>query len=393
MWISPDATEWERVPLPWDEGHYLQLNNAVATGDRVVLGAFTWFEPSLLVAQAVAEHYPHLRGDLREYPDREPVIVLTAPPFIPVLVVDPEEIGLTTSDVSYSSRSVDRLTLIGTDGGHRWKRVVAAEDDDTWINPAFKGPDGMIWGRNDSGALFRSADGLTWEPVDADLPASTTAWESGVIGVESYGGRGTPKLQTSSDLFSWEDFPIPDVLPPTRSGANHWEPVLAAGGGGVALAVRTTESSFESRDPLRIERDGYTLVAGSTGLFLLRGAIPVVQDWEPDSDLWVPARMSEDGTNVIFSDPATRTDLVTFTLEELEETFKRWNGPGTVVVENDRHVLFFSPDAETWTIQDLSAIATAPGSTSIAVGTESILMITSDFWSAKVWVGKLPEAP
>lgn len=64
-----------------------------------------------------------------------------------------------------------------------------------------------------------------------------------------------------------------------------------------------------------------------------------------------------------------------------------------VVIANDRHVLFFSPDGETWTIQDLSGIATAYGPTNIAVGTESMLVVTSDFWSAKVWVGQLPPTP
>src|SRR5262249_50210223 len=84
--------------------------------------------------------------------------------------------------------SLDGHVIRTENGGLTWQIATEAVD----LGPAFRHPDGSVWGTRSDGALFRSRDqGKSWQPIGYlpgfEIPANRIAWSNVAFADEKRG--------------------------------------------------------------------------------------------------------------------------------------------------------------------------------------------------------------
>ncbi len=406
VWLSTNGYDWSKAALPEPGAATgFWLSGAGVTDEAIILIAEEWQNPPDPVPDAVSARFPGLSGYLGHF-DEEQRVVVTAPLGIAVDVLPIEEFGLPEQpeQVPFRTRLV---ALIGSPDGSSWRRVVL--NDDTFggqegpvqLIPAITGPDERLlahgWLSDGSGwVTYASSDGASWDALDVRIPdpfatySLLTKWHDRFVSMTATFPSGLPVLRTSDDLSTWEDlFKAPTELARCCRWNDH-QPDLAVGAAGVATLAQSVDLETYFEGPPSLSRDGFTLEAGHR-LTLWDGDRAIIYGdlWQPQRDQ-VPARLSEDGTTVIIADPRTEQDLTSFTLAELthlEEAMRSWGIP---TYANGRAVLFFSPDGENWTTQDLGDVVSPGAASRIFIGTASLLVISNTEAGTFIWTGIPP---
>lgn len=405
VWLSADGRDWEEAALPHPQpGTTTWFSGAHGvTDDRIVLIADEYSHPGEdAVNRAVDEHYPGFYG--RNYPIRpteEPMIVITGPLGIAVAVHDAEDLGLLTDDLD--AVPITRLvSLIGSPDGRSWNREVIADTarPDTgvgYLGAIHHGPDGRLWAQGWSPSTpsgwdtYASSDAVDWVEIETALPDWLVPWGDRYVTINP--GSGGPRLRVSDDLESWTNLFQPTVLPRGHVWALVYPPALAAGPAGVAVTARSAKTTHETLTPA-LERDGYRLEASPNDpLVLFKGEEAVIstREWQPTSTRR-PARIGDDGDSLVFLDPDTGEDLVGFTVEELKRLERERNAATRTIIDDDHHVLFFSPDGENWTVQDLGEIVAGDVYVRLVVGDGRILVLAQSPTVTVVWTGIAPRS-
>jgi hypothetical protein len=362
LWLSDDGIGWTSNDLPAvdTDPHVTAWPMAVGATDRLVVVAVSaQYDPSRLFEERLAEQLGStvdlsdmgVDWDLSSNGVR---FTVWGPLGFPLYEATATEIGMSDEEIErirtgMTPESTVRLLANSDDTG--WQ---VADIDAEWIESITAAPDGalVVLGHGAYGPrTWRSYDGLRWEETGpADGPSQVTPWGDRLIGVAD---NGRPETMVSVDGETWEGTHLVDHFP---LGLGWWPSVLAAGSGGVALTVEAWLESptiVEPLEPTTVERDGHTFtIDPEKGEIRLDREKDTPLIWRQYSD-WLVADLS--GPSLTLMDPDTGDALATFGLDELreiEETY--WSvGPGT---DPHRHVAFaFSPDAERWTIQDITA--------------------------------------
>lgn len=394
---SSDGATWESVELPaLPRNTSVWLGGAaVANEEAIVLLAEAWSSPgSHLLAKVLADR--GLNGYLDIDDDGNPRIVLTGPLGIPVAVHAAKEFGIDPAELAAEVEYRSQFgAYVGTSDATSWQWVVLADHTSgsprafDYLGPPFVGPDGRMWASElgDVANTFASADGVAWVQMEQRLPDIVLPWGGDYLSVSLL--RGVPTITRSTDLVEWESVFAAEFLPSNLRWGAFYYPELAAGGAGVAMTARSTKFDVVTPPPVVLEHNGYRLVSDNWGLRLFYGDRVVVTSddwWRTSGDL--VARLIDDG--LVVSHPLTGEDLVTFSLDDLE-AFALRQGVGEGKVQYDHHVLIFSPDGGTWTIQDIGELVPPTSAVRLAVGDDLILAITSGESGTVVWSGDPPE--
>jgi hypothetical protein len=409
VWTSATGETWDRVELPGQgvPGTSVSFQASHANDDLVLLVAQEYLDVTqALLDSVVNTSFPGLRANLeqRSWDPAEWTVELSGPLWIPLLSLGLDEVGLTPAAVEQArARDSGHLVAwIGPPEGDEWRRVALADMWDPGEAPfhhlerLLTGPDGRMWGQGygySGWRTYATADGVDWERVESLLNEfPIERWGDTFVSV---GHRlGQPTLRVSADLETWESLETNRFLAAGQNWSSE-SPVPAAGPAGVALTVRSRRVREVPVEPLTVERDGYTLEVGAGQTRLLRGSEEVT-----GQNVWWgtgqrDTRLSEDGTAVVFADPRTGEDLVTFTLAELRAVEEAaLTRPQSSHVLHDHHVMLFSSDGDEWTIQDLGGIVGPHGWLNhLVIGSDRVVLVVGDSWrsSSSVWVGIPPD--
>lgn len=397
IWTSPDGGRWEQseVPSPGD-GTMPFVGAAGTTGEITILTVIEAADPaSEAVSRAVSERYPGFDGFLIPDPAGEgEAISIQGPLRLSLPLHRPEDLGLDPE--SLEAEPTHRLVaLIGSSDGRSWRRQVIADNitdrsEMTSIGSFLTGPDGALWARGpgygDQSATWRTSDGVDWESVDAPLPAVVVPWRGRFVGLDPVIGV-LPRLRVSDDLQEWQDLFEPPLLQHHLGWNGTFPPDLAAGPGGIAVDARSSTVHYESATPT-LERDGYRLEASPGGTALFADNTLLYEfHWFPEDD---ESRFRFEDGSIVFLDPSTGDELVSFTMDELGRLDTSWATSQRAVLTTDHHVLFFSPDGESWTIQDVSSLVTGYTDIDLVVGESRILLLATSPNLTVVWTGVLP---
>ncbi len=395
IWRSHDGIDWHSSELPvaeTDGRHWFERTTGVAD-DVVLLLAYEFSNPLVdAIADAVADRYP----GFEVYWDPEALdrggVMAVGPLGITLEPMSLDDLGLDLDGLPnhWTERYVAYTS--GPDG-RIWERHLLTENGDApqnlgYIQSIVPAPDGSMWARAVSvtGALatFRSTDGITWERQHLTTPSIVVRWNDRYAGAADIAGQ--PSLMVSDDLETWTDLFQNPVLPPCCGNSGSWHTQLAAGSAGVVMTARHTV--YETIGvPIVIERDGYELIAEPEGPTLLkRGWVTMIDFWRD------PVRVRLEGESVMFLDPITGKDLVAFDLEDLRYLERAVGSAVRTTVHRDDHVLFFSSNGESLTVQDISALVDGDAWTRVVVGDDRILLLAEEPSVTLVHVGIPPGA-
>lgn len=400
-WVSPDGGEWERTDIPLPESADVPFIGATgATDDLIVLVTEEFTNPfDAAVRAAVAERHPGFSGLFVEDWNGVPRVLAMGPLGLTLAPIPPDDLGI--DPARYTEEwGYQMVAYASKDGGRSWQRreFVAGGTSSQGIGSIyslFEGPDGLLWARGTSpeGAdrFLTTSDGMEWSAVDVEVPSSTTP-ESILPWGDRYVGwtwtRGLPIVTASDDLHTWTPILRPDVPGCCPQWGETFSPDLAVGPSGVALTLRRARVEVEFRVPA-LTRDGYRLEAPPEGdAVLYRGSTVIHRI----GDLAGGDPVRSEGNSIVFLDPGTGEDLVSFSMEELNGLQEERYEAARLVVQEDDHALFFSPDGENWTIQDLGELVIGNYTTRMVIGEGRVLLLATSPAATVARIGLPPTS-
>lgn len=403
VWRSTDLETWARedIPIEHAQPYGIALPTAVgANGDLVVVAAIVAIDNREIIEDALREAgHPVDLHDFGWSLEREEVVIFG--PFGMVL----DRVPL--ADLGWDED--EQATIVQTFNGPPTLSTWVQRQGEDWRESELEGingvesilphPDGGLtargWGTNGMVSLF-SSDGLEW----SEAPASQTPWMVRVWGdrLVGPGERSLPGLLVSDDGEIWEHIGPDERFPMSI----HWSTdAVATGPDGLVF----TTSGVAPGLPLSPPGPPAMTIDMSTGATLHldfdTGRLEVETDdrtygWEmytqdgPDDGVTTDL---ETGT-VIFSDPETGDFLGEVSYEDLirmEEDYYRSREP------ESHRALVFTPDGETWSIQDVGAEFGDSGRIGhLAIGAGEVAAAVFPAWwlgvdgGFEVWTAPLP---
>lgn len=410
IWISDDGVDWERQQLMQPDAAqnaYVFANAVYGDGEKLVITAALEFDIRALLERQLREtgvdvDLSRNHGWGAEETADGVRFTIYGPLGIVIHQATASELGMSAAEaqlaVSGFSQSSETLVWVSTSDGD-W--IESSIQGSPWVNDMAATPDGelLAFGFGTRGpTVWRSRDGISW--VESGLvlsPRSAQLWGNRLIGPSD----SSAWVMISEDGASWEHTSLHEHFPAPIS----WQvQELVAGDSGVAAVVegwaQTTLVGPERPDSPTITRKGVTLTMDFD-----RGEFEV--DTGDDTHAWgmfrgslVPEGMNVDlvaGT-VGFSDPGTGKPLIEVTFEDLEGAEQEyWLGKFD---ERSFTAFAYSPDGETWSVQDAHDIfGEDPGVSHVAMTPDRMVAVverlagtlrpdgpmpTSEVWTAPI---------
>ena len=364
-----------------------RVRSVVASGDRIVLlvDSYAEFDLAALLVE---------RGLVA---DKESILQWDYTASTLVVYVgdesDPEKVEVTHDELGLAPGQPPLCA--GPDGTHR-ERVLILTNNGTdteqvaehtgWTTSAVGTPDGFsaILSTHEGALLLTSSDGRSWdETLLADYSHSNVARDTD--GTTWHAGRGNGSFRIQRSGFG--------EAPSTAATFDGLQPgeVLAAGPAGVvATAWPLADGGLAGVPEMRFAKDGYEVrfaqPPGGVTLWDLTEDVAVYEfgpevmesDTPPEG---VREITEDDGSvTVVFEDPETGEDLVTFTAEDIEPDIEqlRANPGGFDAFEQPPTWIGWSADGTDWGWQDAAdafGIDAADGHpwVTLAVGDDFVL--------------------
>lgn len=362
IWRSDDAVTWEPEVVPVEDvsDYRVVFPTAVtATAEGVVVIGSISTDIGRLLHQRILEMGTDV--DLTKFGwgydqvDGETRFVVYGPIGLHLLEVTADELGLTDEQVEMITVGTEEadLSVWVRDEETDWQKGTIPEMN--WVETlTFHGSRLFAFGYGTSGGetLVSEDGGSHWEQLEGDFgrPYGVVRWDDRFVGVNQ---GGAVDISVSDDGMAWERIGLHEYFPNQIGWSSS---ALAAGGGGIALAAEGW-SNAEVPDtadpaPFRLTRDGATLsLDDALGQIQLELA-GEVHAWRIYSD------QGQDGIEVDlethevrFHDRETGELLASFTIDELMEAERSFGSSSDAGQAYQAFV--FSPDASSWTIQDV----------------------------------------
>lgn len=407
---STDGVVWDPIDVP-DETKAYYIAYAGEAG-LVLTENSSWPYARQAIEQALPEEWRHgeYGWGIEGGAQADARLVLYGPLGISAEKVSAEELGISRDDLDrylYGDGRDPLATEIWINSGEEW---VSGKLDSNWIKAIYPIPGGGWAAAGDgnvSPRVWTSPNGATWkmEGVVSDiynLIGGGANWRNGVVSM-----RGTAPYQGmfySTDLYEWEELPMPDTLPRPLSWGNTG---VVAGAGGIAYIANGHH--YGHREGLELEvvsmedvESGYTIsLDPERGALVISSSEDLIANyliWGAESPETVNVDLENE--TVTFSDPDTMEPLVTATFSKLEALEEQLYN---VEVDQERrlHALFYSPQGTEWTVQDLNQefgdnswpdrLVVMEDRIVVAV-THGFARLPSDAdqLSTRIWVGTLP---
>lgn len=363
---SSDGVSWEAETVPLEDDPLVRVSYATIAANEQTIVVSTYRD--LAIDQLIAERLEQIQGaesavhrwgwGVNETGDN-PTFSLWGPFGFALAEVSAEDLRLTEAEIE----QVHRWNQGEGTGPEVWVKDhtgVWAESqvpDAHWIDSIVVPADGVFvasGGDATGNTAWTSADGLTWEEMTprSSLPWRIEPWGESLVGPTN---MNSASVLISPDGDDWTDIGPGDLFPsPLQWSMND----VAAGPAGIVGRVIgwSAESPVETvptpAPTLRDEGAILTMDYEMGQLTLVAGAETF--NWSMYTST-TPEGMSVDlatGT-ISFSHPESGEHLGDFTLEDIEtaeQTFWSYGWAG-----NEENAMVFSPDGETWTIQDPAA--------------------------------------
>ena len=364
-----------------------RVRSVVASGDSIVLliDSYAGFDlAALLVERGLAPD----KDSIRQWSDTASSLVVYVGD-----ESDPERVEVTHEELGLAPGQPPPCA--GPDGTHdQGVHVLTSDGIDTeqvaeykgWTTSAVGTPDGFsaIVTTHEGALLLTSSDGRSWNETPlADYSHSNVARDTD--GATWHAGRGNGSFRIQRSGFG--------EAPSTAATFDGLQPgeVLAAGPAGVvATAWPVADGGLAGAPEMRFAKDGYEVrfeqPPGGLTLWDLTEDVAVYEfgpdvmqsDTPPDG---VREITEDDGSvTVVFEDPDTGEDLVTFTAEDLEPDIEqlRANPGGFDAFEQPPTWIGWSADGTDWGWQDAAdafGIDTGDGHpwADLAVGDDFVL--------------------
>ena len=364
-----------------------RVRSVVASGDSIVLliDSYAGFDlAALLVERGLAPD----KDSIRQWSDTASSLVVYVGD-----ESDPERVEVTHEELGLAPGQPPPCA--GPDGTHQQGvHVLTSDGIDTeqvaeytgWTTSAAGTPDGFsaVVTTHEGALLLTSSDGRSWNETSlADYSHSNVARDTD--GATWHAGRGNGSFRIQRSGFG--------EAPTTAATFDGLQPgeVLAAGPAGVvATAWPVADGGLAGSPEMRFAKDGYEVrfeqPPGGLTLWDLTEDVAVYEfgpevmqsDTPPDG---VREITEDDGSvTVVFEDPDTGEDLVTFTAEDIEPDIEqlRANPGGFDAFEQPPTWIGWSADGTDWGWQDATdafGIDTAEGHpwADLAVGDDFVL--------------------
>lgn len=364
MWRSDDATVWEasEVSRGTPSAHQRALPTAVGfDGTTTVVATTTGDDLQGLIEQALDGS--GMDVDLSRWgwgletgQDGSTTIVLTGPLGIEIDRIPLEDLPLTDEE----RQILETGFHSGPDESIMWVHDPSSGWAQTTVDGVF-GIDTILrtstgelvargWGNNGM-VTVTTDDGRVWARAEGgfDGPWLAERWGDFLVGPSD---RSIPELLVSTDGESWDGAGLATHFPVAINWSTH---PMAAGAGGVALVARSTSGdSIESGDPPTLHTDKGNLVAldPSQGRLTLEAA-GATHSWQiygrsGADDLLLDLERE----TIELLDPEAGVSFGRLTFDDLqsaEQEFYR-----SQYWDEEHRALVFTPDTETWVIQDLA---------------------------------------
>ena len=392
---SPDLVNWEITELPaFEDGEngFTFTSGLAASGDQIAI--LTSVESSggadeleILVEAGLVDETDLANVCAREFGD-DGFIVLSCDDGEELVRVEPGtevffdlEAALTV-DVDASVTVVQTGPIDGP-----FENVELSNGFPTGIVGTDEGFVASIDDFSNGAPTFTSSDGLTWSEVDpfettTQIGSLATA-DGRVLAMGQVFSDGGAVVFVSDDLgVTWSESTIPTEL---------FSPFgqVVAGEAGFVAQLDGTPEDFDEFDPfegvpLEVTKDGFTMsIEFATGIGSLTGPDGVaihegvsLDDATNDGAIEGVVRAEGPNDDLIWLDPVTGEDLITFTVEDFETLFEEVESSFESDFPQQNSEFWFSADGETWTLLDGPDVTFgADGFTIVAaVGDDEVLL-------------------
>jgi hypothetical protein len=332
----------------------------------------------------------------------QPTFTIHGPLGIELAEIPLEDLDLTEEErelaVQGYQGNPESAIWASTDGS-RWQRSTVEGVD--WVQAIFSSDTRgfVLLGSGSTGPrVFASDDGLTWETIDTSggVPWNVHEWGERLVGARD---MSVPELMTSEDGENWVSVGLADQFPTAVQWSTY---PTAAGPGGVALVASgfAAGPQTDAPEPVTFLSDkGHTVSLDPSNGRLAVEAEELSQTWQIYG--------TTQGDGLLLDTEAETIELldtesgisfgrVTFDeVQQAEEDFYRAQYGG------DQHrALVFTPDTETWVIQDLAdSIGPEAAITNLLVGSDRLVAVVlpeGDWYypavdpGFEIWTAPLP---
>lgn len=363
LWDSPDGVVWEpeTVPIEYDPMARIGYTSIATSNQTVVVSSYRDLAVDDLIADRIeqfrgADYATHHWGWGWDQVGGDPIFTLWGPFGFPLAEVTAEDLRLTDTEIEQVQRW-NRGEMMGSivwtrDPTGVWTQVDIPEAE--WVESIAATSDGVFLangGDNTGNTAWTSIDGILWEEMSSPAfrPWRMVPWGDGLVGPTT---MNTASLLASTDGDTWSDIGPGDLFPSLLQWSIN---NLSAGSGGIlATVVGWAPESPTDFEPvpaptLRDEGTVLTLDYETGRLTLVAGA--EAYHWTMYTST-IPDGIAVDmATGTIkLSDPESGDPLAEFSFEEIQSAEQSYWSRGWA--QNETHALVFSPDGESWTIQD-----------------------------------------
>ena len=345
VWTSEDGHSWHESVVDPEGGWYI-VSAGASPELTVVAGAA---DRSRLLREALVERLGPIGARFRMDNYRVTRVTVHGPLGIPLAAYAVEDLGF---DPSQFSDVLDRTVVRAQTAGGEWvegsfvnesipERLLDRGDDGLWT-VAYEG-----FGPR----LFHTTDGVTWIDEGPTRGYMISPWRDQLLVM-------TDQLEigTSPDNRNWSMRSIRQHLP----DSSDWFPLMGAGDGGVAIVAQSfnfpsvpEETDHQGTD-VEITHDGRTIRVSDSALTIFDADGAVVASASLWADTIDPnVSFDPERGEVTFTSLAEGKPILTLSLEELTEIEDLIARERPHSGLPHRWVLLTSPDACSWTVQEL----------------------------------------
>jgi hypothetical protein len=388
MWRSDDGVVWDATRIGEGSGSAYQRTIPTAvgiSGDTIVVATTNGDDLHGLVERALEGS--GIDVDLSRWgwgmetePDGSATVVVTGPLGIEIARVPIDGTDLSDEErrfleTGFTSGPADSKVWVFDPGSGWFEQVIVGMYGVESISPRPSG--GLVargWG-NSGMVTATSEDGRVWDRVGGttDGPWTSVHWGELLVGPDD---MSVSELLISDDGQTWEQA----GLAPRFPVAINWSTYpLGAGPAGVALVVSGSSAGpqIETPDPsvLATDKDHTIILDPNAGrLTIVAGGVS--HTWHvygagPPDDILVD--VAEETIELLDSEAGISFGRVTFDeIQRAENEFFASNFNRG----HEHRALVFTPDTETWVIQDLAdSIGPQATVTNLMVGSDRLMAV------------------
>jgi hypothetical protein len=362
LWQSNDGVTWEPEAVPIEDDPLARIGFASVTANEQTIIVSTYLD--LAIDEMISNRMTQVHGaDIAashwgwglDEAAGNPIFTLWGPFGFPLAEVSAEELELTEAEIE----QVQRWSRGETSGSIVWTRDQAGVwtqveiPDADWIDSIAVTQDGVFvanGGDLTGNTAWTSSDGITWEKWSHGVrPYRIITWGDRLIGPTSL---NRASVMASPDGDTWSDIGPGDLFPsPLQWSISD----VAAGPAGILGTVvgwgQESPVDLEPIPPPTVRDGGAVLTFDYDTSLLTLVAGADVYTWSMHA-VEMPDGIGVDLAtgNISFSVPETGELLAEFSFEEIQAAEQSYWSRGWS--QNEVRALVFTPDGETWTIQD-----------------------------------------